>query len=198
VKEVEAAINMVQENTGIFRFGKSRRDSSNRSSSSSKSGSPGSTQSISPSHRLVTQSSTDTKEIVVPQSTVVRVQPIEPERPKTPQQSDEEREKADSRTQQQITQQIRQDQRQAFVAPLKSNRIRLHIYDLIANETVMQLPWGCHFPIGQCFNAVNTGLHTLGTGAYHVGIEVSTNMYTWARNIESPHSVNPVYCHFVD
>ena len=36
----------------------------------------------------------------------------------------------------------------------------------------MQLPWGCHFPIGSCFNVVNSGLHTLGTGAYHVGIEV--------------------------
>lgn len=54
----------------------------------------------------------------------------------------------------------------------RTNRIKLHVYDLIAQETVMQLPWGCNFPIGSCFNALNSGLHTLGTGAYHVGIEV--------------------------
>lgn len=89
------------------------------------------------------------------------------------QESDEEREKVDKRT----TQRERttsSDHRQAHVSSNmgKTNRIKLHVYDLIAEETVMQLPWGCHFPIGQCFNAVNSGLHTLGTGAYHVGIEV--------------------------
>jgi hypothetical protein len=44
---------------------------------------------------------------------------------------------------------------------------------LIASETVMALPWGCNFPIGHCFSVVNSGLHALGTGAYHCGVEVS-------------------------
>lgn len=54
----------------------------------------------------------------------------------------------------------------------KDNSIKLHIYDLLTNETYMQVGWGCEFPIGQCFNAMNDGLHALGTGAYHCGIEV--------------------------
>jgi hypothetical protein len=54
----------------------------------------------------------------------------------------------------------------------KENSIKLHIYDLMTTETYVQLGWGCEFPIGQCFNAVNDGLHALGTGAYHCGIEV--------------------------
>jgi hypothetical protein len=91
--------------------------------------------------------------------------------PQQQQESDEEREKNEPKVQR-TTRQVQHDRRQAFNPPGRTNRIRLHAYDLIAEETVMQLPWGCHFPIGQCFNAVNTGLHTLGTGAYHVGIEV--------------------------
>lgn len=88
--------------------------------------------------------------------------------------SDEEREKVDRRMTQRAGQISSANNRQSYAPSLgRTNRIRLHIYDLIAEETVMQLPWGCHFPIGQCFNAVNTGLHTLGTGAYHVGVEVS-------------------------
>lgn len=56
---------------------------------------------------------------------------------------------------------------------VKENSIKLHIYDLLTTETYMQIgPWGCEFPIGQCFNAMNDGLHALGTGAYHCGIEV--------------------------
>jgi hypothetical protein len=54
----------------------------------------------------------------------------------------------------------------------KENSIMLHIYDLFPTETIMQLGWGCEFPIGQCFNAMNDGLYELGTGAYHCGIEV--------------------------
>lgn len=98
--------------------------------------------------------------------------------------SDEEREKWDKRMVRDVVAETSMDKRQSYNSvppppppqqqqPLRSNRIRLHVYDLIAQETIMQLPWGCHFPIGQCFNAVNSGLHTLGTGAYHVGIEVS-------------------------
>jgi len=58
-------------------------------------------------------------------------------------------------------------------SPYKTNSVKLHIYDLIAHDTLMQLPWGCVCEIGKCFNEVNSALHELGTGAYHVGIEVS-------------------------
>jgi hypothetical protein len=73
---------------------------------------------------------------------------------------------------QKLRRQVKHDPRQGFVPPSRTNRIRLHVYDLIAQETVVQLPWGCHFPIGQCFSVVNSSLHELGTGAYHVGVEV--------------------------
>lgn len=59
------------------------------------------------------------------------------------------------------------------VVTRKINRVRLHVYDLIRTDTMMRLPWGCDFPIGKCFQAMNNGLHALGTGAYHCGIEVS-------------------------
>ena len=68
------------------------------------------------------------------------------------------------------------DRRQSNTGPMRTNRVKLHIYDLIASEVVMPLPfWGCHFPIGSCFNALNNSLHQMGTGAYHVGIEVSSH-----------------------
>ena len=57
--------------------------------------------------------------------------------------------------------------------PARTNRIKLNVYDLLDDKVKMPLPWGYEFPIGQCLSAVNTGLHTLGTGAYHVGVEVS-------------------------
>lgn len=59
------------------------------------------------------------------------------------------------------------------------NRIMLHIYDLIASDTLMQLPWGCMCEIGKCFNDVNTALHELGTGAYHVGVDVNGTEYAF-------------------
>ena len=34
----------------------------------------------------------------------------------------------------------------------KSSRIKLHVYDLVADDTQLDL-WGCHFPLGQVFNA---------------------------------------------
>lgn len=68
---------------------------------------------------------------------------------------------------------VRYGRRGELPVTRKINRIRLHIYDLIHKETVMRLPWGCDFPIGKCFQAMNNGLHALGTGAYHCGIEVS-------------------------
>ena len=57
-------------------------------------------------------------------------------------------------------------------SPRRENSIKLHIYDLLTTETYMHLGWGCEFPIGQCFQSMNDGLHALGTGAYHCGIEV--------------------------
>jgi len=60
-----------------------------------------------------------------------------------------------------------------------SNRIKLHIYDLIANDTLMVLPWGLTCEIGKCFNEFNTALHELGTGAYHVGVEVNGIEYAY-------------------
>jgi hypothetical protein len=55
----------------------------------------------------------------------------------------------------------------------RTNNIKLHVYDLISQDTLMQLPWGCVCEIGKCFNEVNSALHELGTGAYHVGVEVN-------------------------
>ena len=59
------------------------------------------------------------------------------------------------------------------------NRISLHIYDLISSDALMQLPWGCVCEIGKCFNEVNSALHELGTGAYHVGIECNGIEYAY-------------------
>lgn len=64
------------------------------------------------------------------------------------------------------------------------NRVKLHIYDLLATETYVELfpSWGCNFPIGKCLNVVNSGLHVLGTGAYHCGIEVNGVEYAFGAN----------------
>jgi len=63
----------------------------------------------------------------------------------------------------------------------KTNRIMLHVYDLVADDTKLDL-WGCHFPLGQVFNAFNSSLHSIGTGAYHVGIEVDGVEYAFGAN----------------
>lgn len=63
-----------------------------------------------------------------------------------------------------------------------ANTVRLHIYDLLANDTIMQLPFGCDFPIGKCFVTMNDGLHAFGTGAYHCGIEVNGIEYAYGAN----------------
>jgi hypothetical protein len=64
----------------------------------------------------------------------------------------------------------------------KENSIKLHIYDLLPTETIMQFAWGCEFPIGQCCNVMNDGLYELGTGVYHVGIEVNGIEYAYGAN----------------
>jgi len=50
----------------------------------------------------------------------------------------------------------------------RPNRVILHIYDLIAKDTLVQFPspLNCVCEIGKCFNDVNSALHELGTGAY--------------------------------
>ena len=50
----------------------------------------------------------------------------------------------------------------------RPNRVVLHIYDLIAKDTLVQFPspLNCVCEIGKCFNDVNSALHELGTGAY--------------------------------
>lgn len=66
--------------------------------------------------------------------------------------------------------------------PPRRNRVLLHIYDLIHDETVMLLPFGLTFPLGQCFSACNSGLHALGTGAYHCGVEVNNIEYAYGSS----------------
>ena len=63
--------------------------------------------------------------------------------------------------------------------PDRNNYIKLHVYDLIAKDTLMRLPWGCMCEIGKCFNEMNDTLHELGTGAYHVGVEVNGYEYAF-------------------
>jgi hypothetical protein len=84
----------------------------------------------------------------------------------------EEREKNDSNVSA-FVRQTQSDKRQQNSQSV--NRIRLHVYDLVADSTVVPLFGVFEFPVGQIFNALNSGLHTLGTGAYHVGIEVRSN-----------------------
>jgi hypothetical protein len=49
----------------------------------------------------------------------------------------------------------------------RTHRIKLHIYDLIASDALMLLPWGFVCEIGKCFNEMNESLYKVGTGAYH-------------------------------
>jgi len=62
-----------------------------------------------------------------------------------------------------------------------TSRIKLHVYDLVADDTQLDL-WGCHFPLGQVFNAFNSSLHSIGTGAYHVGLEINGIEYAYGAN----------------
>jgi hypothetical protein len=76
------------------------------------------------------------------------------------------------------------DRRHSYAGPMRTNRVKLHIYDLIAAEVIMPLPWGCNFPIGSCFNALNNTLHEMGSGAYHVGIEVSFHFQPRSQTVQ--------------
>lgn len=78
-----------------------------------------------------------------------------------------------------MSRQVRYGRRGSLPNTHRRNRIKLHVYDLIPAETVMQLPWGCMLPIGKCFDVLNSGLHSMGTGAYHVGVEVNGVEYSF-------------------
>ncbi|KAL9179389.1 hypothetical protein ACHAXT_008679 [Thalassiosira profunda] len=63
------------------------------------------------------------------------------------------------------------------------NDVKIHVYDLLTNDAMMEIPHlNCNFPIGQCFKVVNDGCHVLGTGAYHVGVEVNGVEYAFGAN----------------
>jgi len=64
----------------------------------------------------------------------------------------------------------------------RANEVKIHVYDLLAKDSLVEVPYlGCNFPIGQCFKTLNDGCHKLGTGAYHVGVEVSLCSYISER-----------------
>ena len=64
----------------------------------------------------------------------------------------------------------------------RANEVKIHVYDLLAKDSLVEVPYlGCNFPIGQCFKTLNDGCHKLGTGAYHVGVEVSLSSYISER-----------------
>lgn len=67
-----------------------------------------------------------------------------------------------------------------------TNTIQLHVYDLIAEQVVMPVSLGVlgefHFPIGKCLHHLNSTLHGLGTGAYHVGLDVNGIEYAYGAN----------------
>jgi len=81
-----------------------------------------------------------------------------------------------------LTRQVTVNNRGPVMAPSRTtNRVQVHVYDLIHRETVLETPW-CDFPIGHCFNTFNDGMHCLGTGAYHAGIEVNGIEYAFGSN----------------
>ena len=53
------------------------------------------------------------------------------------------------------------------------NHVRIHVYDLVTKDSLVEMPYfNCNFPLGTCFKVCNDGCHMIGTGAYHVGVEV--------------------------
>ena len=67
--------------------------------------------------------------------------------------------------------------------PATTNSVRIHVYDLLPKDAEIELfSWGCHVPIGQCLVTMNDGLHALGSGAYHVGVEVNGVEFAYGAN----------------
>ena len=53
------------------------------------------------------------------------------------------------------------------------NSVKIHVYDLLQKDSLVEMPYfNCNFPIGQCFKVINNAANCLGTGVYHVGVEV--------------------------
>ena len=71
----------------------------------------------------------------------------------------------------------------AVEPPSRYNEVKIHVYDLLTKDALVEMPYlNCNFPIGQCFKVVNDGCHVLGTGAYHVGVEVNGIEYAFGAN----------------
>ena len=65
----------------------------------------------------------------------------------------------------------------------QTNEVKIHVYDLLTNDCMVEMPFlNCNFPVGRCFKAVNDGCNYLGTGAYHVGVEVNGVEYAYGGN----------------
>jgi len=65
------------------------------------------------------------------------------------------------------------------------SEVKLNIYDLLENDALLDVEGGwcsVQFPIGACFKHMNDGLHLLGTGAYHVGVEVDNVEYAFGAH----------------
>ena len=63
------------------------------------------------------------------------------------------------------------------------NDVKIHIYDLLTTDSLVEVPYlNCNFPIGQCLKVMNDGCQVLGTGIYHVGVEVNGIEYAFGAN----------------
>lgn len=59
------------------------------------------------------------------------------------------------------------------VGERRFNNVKIHVYDLLTKDALVEMPlFNCHFPLGKCLNAMNNAANCMGTGAYHVGVEV--------------------------
>ncbi len=66
---------------------------------------------------------------------------------------------------------------------LQTNEVKIHVYDLLTEDCMVEMPYlNCNFPMGRCFKAVNDGFNYIGTGAYHVGVEVNGVEYAYGGN----------------
>jgi len=76
----------------------------------------------------------------------------------------------------------------------QANRIYIHVYDLIEKDTLMMLPpFGCVVEIGKCFANMNSALHAVGTGVYHVGVEINGVEYAYGAT-SIPHQTGVFTC----
>ena len=65
----------------------------------------------------------------------------------------------------------------------QTNEVKIHVYDLLTKDCLFEMPYlNCNFPLGRCFKAVNDGANYLGTGVYHVGVEVNGVEFAYGGN----------------